>query len=90
MTVHELKCWPDPFRAVRLRKKRHEWRRSDRGFRVGDEILLREFDPSRQHPGSGIFTGRKLRCRVTYISSGPEFEIPAGFVILSIELIGLK
>jgi hypothetical protein len=42
---HELKTWPDPFSAVVIDQKRHVIRQDDRGFRVGDMLWLREWDP---------------------------------------------
>ena len=45
MTRHELKTWPKYFAAVRSGQKRFEIRRNDRDFKVGDILVLREFDP---------------------------------------------
>jgi Domain of unknown function (DUF3850) len=45
--------------------KTHDLRRADdRNFRVGDIVRLNEFDPS-----SGRYTGRKLKVKITYITS---------------------
>src|ERR1043166_3715297 len=88
-TVHELKCWPQFFRAIEEGRKTHDLRRSDdRRFRVGDQLLLREYDPS-----SGTYTGRTLSVEITYITSA---ELPCAlskdalnpaFAILSIRLL---
>ncbi len=77
---HELKCWPGPFQAVVEGRKRFEYRKNDRGFEVGDILVLREWDPS-----SKDYTGRSVRARVTYALLG-GFGIPDGFAVLSIEL----
>jgi hypothetical protein len=41
--IHDLKCWPEPFAAILSGEKRHEIRRDDRGFKVGDVLRLREY-----------------------------------------------
>lgn len=43
MKVHELKCWPEEFKAVSDGRKEFEMRRDDRGFAEGDIVILREF-----------------------------------------------
>lgn len=63
--THVLKCWPEFFDAIADGRKRHDLRRStDRDFRVGDNLHLREFDPS-----SDCYTGRSQTVRVTYVTS---------------------
>ena len=84
---HILKCWPQFFEAIRLRKKKHDLRRGDdRNFHVGDTLLLKEFDPT-----SGRYTGRSQRVLITYVTSA---DLPCAlsrdalhkdFCILSIE-----
>ena len=84
--VHDLKSWPELFEAIIAGSKLHELRRTDRAFAVGDELLLREFDPK-----SAAYTGRTTRVRVTYITSAnspcalSETAVNPGFCILSIE-----
>lgn len=76
-TTHDLKCWPDQFQATKRGEKVHEFRFNDRGFKVGDMLHLREFDPS-----TGKYTGEELRRVVTYVGEG--FGMPVGFVCLSV------
>jgi hypothetical protein len=83
MRKHELKTWPEPFDAVERREKHHEYRRDDRGFEVGDILVLHRWDP-----GKGCYTGRVLRVCVTYISRGPMFGVPDGYCVMSIEHAG--
>ena len=45
MQTHDLKIWPEHFRAVASGEKTVELRTDDRGYEVGDELLLREYDP---------------------------------------------
>ncbi len=44
-TVHELKCWPVPFAAMRDGTKRFEFRKDDRNYQVGDVLQNREWMP---------------------------------------------
>ena len=49
MKVHELKCWSEYFRALSRpeprKRKTLEVRRNDRDYKVGDYLVLREYDP---------------------------------------------
>lgn len=81
---HELKTWPEFFEATKRAHKRFELRRDDRpeGFQVGDELLLKEWDPATEAvatplragdgPGKECarikgYTGREVLVRVDYI-----------------------
>lgn len=77
--THELKTWPESFRAVREGRKTHEWRRDDRPYAVGDMLLLNEFDPTKN-----AFSGETVRVWVTFITRSPEFGVPDGWVVMSI------
>ena len=86
--THELKCWPKFFAAIARGEKRHDLRRAtDRDFRPGDQLLLREFDPSRD-----VYTGQTQIVIVTYITSSDmpcalsEQALNPEFCILSIAL----
>jgi hypothetical protein len=66
--VHELKCWPVFFDAIAAGRKRHDLRRiSDRDFRVGDRMRLREFDPKAER-----YTGREQIVEITYLTSAEQ------------------
>jgi hypothetical protein len=77
--IHLLKTLPEPFAAVRLGIKRFEYRRDDRGFDVRHALRLQEYDPKRG------YTGAELLVFVKYIARGPDYGIPEGFVVMSIE-----
>lgn len=62
--VHELKSYPYLFEATLRGTKKHDMRRADRGFRVGDRVLLREYDDKLER-----FTGRSLLATIGYITS---------------------
>lgn len=76
--THYLKTLPGPFRAVRLREKKAEMRFNDRKFRVGDVLVLREFDAR-----TGQCTGDEEVRRITHVLEGGQFGIETGYVMLS-------
>jgi hypothetical protein len=87
---HVLKCWPAGFEAITDGRKTHEFRKDDRGYRVGDLLILREWDPAQPRLGVADephYTGRQAICHVTYISRGPEFGIPEGYVVMSVSRV---
>lgn len=43
--VHSIKCWPEPFEAMKRGEKTAEFRLNDRDYRVGDTLLIREWCP---------------------------------------------
>jgi hypothetical protein len=88
---HELKCWIEPFTATVEGRKTHEFRMDDRGFRVGDTLVLREWDPcTTDFAKLPHYTGRIATCLVTYISREGMFGIPAGYVVMSIHLVSVE
>lgn len=80
MTEHELKTWPEPFQAMWDEAKRFEVRQDDRGFEVGDFLVLREWDTFREG-----YTGRAMRAEVTYLLRD-AFGLPPGLVVLSVNV----
>jgi hypothetical protein len=49
MATHELKTWPVPFAAMLEGRKMYELRPcEDREFAVGDELILREWQPAHE------------------------------------------
>jgi hypothetical protein len=62
--VHQLRSSPEFFEAILCGDKRHELRRTDRPFKVGDILELHEHDPATR-----VLTGRKLRVRITFVTS---------------------
>jgi len=85
--VHELKSWPALFEALSAGSKTHELRRNDRDYKVGDVLLLREYNPD-----AGQYTSRQIRVVVTYITSTTTPCAASGealderFCILSVKL----
>jgi len=61
--THDLKTWPRFFDAVASGAKPFEIRANDRDYRVGDRLILREFDPA-----TGEYSGRSVERVVSYVT----------------------
>lgn len=83
MTVHRLKTWPVHFGPVKEDRKRAELRKDDRDFKVGDILVLEEYDPDLLvytcDKGDPDGTCHRL---VTHALRGGL--VPEGYVLLSI------
>lgn len=79
---HDLKVWPRYFEKMRAGVKPFEVRKDDRGFGVGDILELREWDPETE-----AYTGQRIIRRITYILTGGQFGIEAGYAALAIDTI---
>lgn len=77
--VHELKCWPEPFQAVKSGAKTFEWRKDDRDYQVGDMLWLNEWDTR-----TDVYTGSPTLVKlVTYVIR-EGFGIPPGYCIMGL------
>jgi len=77
--THELKIWPEYYRAVADGSKTFEVRVFDRDYRVGDYLLLREWLPSLEE-----YTGEEARVEVTYLYVLPFSDNGTRYVVMSI------
>ena len=73
--VHPLKTDKAPFEPLFLGWKTAEFRKDDRGFKLGDQLHLREVDERK------IPTGRTVIAQITHIQTG--YGIPHGYCMLS-------
>lgn len=80
--VHELKTHIEYFIHVASGEKQFEIRKDDREFKVGDELVLKEFNQTEL-----IYTGRFLHRKVDYILKGGQFGLEEGYVIMSLSKI---
>ena len=78
MTTHELKTWPQYFAATDEGRKTVEVRRNDRDFRVGDLLVLMEYEPRQRS-----YSGRRLVRMVTEVHDLAAIGLP-GFVAMAI------
>lgn len=79
--THALKTWPEYYKAVESGQKNFEVRRNDRPFKVGDTLLLQEWDNKKEE-----YTDKELRKGVTYILKGrQEFGIFGDYVVMGLK-----
>jgi hypothetical protein len=100
-TTHELKLWPQYFEQVRNGRMKFQLRRNDRDYKVGDQLLLQEWDPIAGDVlgptgPQGHYSGRELLVRVDYIMNSQKIDeigLKVGdtrgpsFIIMSISLV---
>lgn len=77
MKTHYLRTWPVYFGAVVSGVKTFEARKDDRGFEVGDRLVLQEFEPT-----SG-YTGAQVERYVSWILRDTEY-VAAGYCVLAL------
>lgn len=77
--IHELKCPTAYFWDIHTGHKNFEVRKDDRGFKVGDALLLQEWFPKNG------YSGRQLHRNIKYILSGGDFGIQNGYVVIGLE-----
>jgi ASC-1-like (ASCH) protein len=75
--IHELKILPAYFDAVYDGRKKFEVRFNDRGYQVGDTLILREYE-------KGHYTGRSVEKKITYVLEN-SFGMEPHYCILSID-----
>lgn len=97
MFTHELKCWPPYFEAVLTGQKTFEVRLNDREYKVGEHLLLREWQPAwtappgtgSVHSPNGRYSGRQLRATITYVLSSEDkvgsFGLVNGYVVMGLK-----
>lgn len=84
-TKHLLKILPEYFEEVLKGNKTFEIRKNDRGFKLGDILILAEYSISIQS-----FTGRVIEKEVTYILEGGSFGIEKSFVVMSLQALPIS
>lgn len=89
MATYQVKSWTHFFQAIKCGKKLHDMRDlRDRKYRVGDILVLQEYDPFK-----GEYTGDTCTALVTYITSADtpcafsSSALAPGYCILSLKLI---
>lgn len=78
--THRIRSSVKSFDAMCSGKKNFELCKNDKGYKIGDNIVIEEF-------GEGIRTGRALRASIKYILENYT-GLEEGYCILAIELMG--
>jgi len=77
--THALKTWPEFFEQVVRGLKSFELRKNDRDYKLGDDILLQEYDQK-----VGKFTGNEWKGEITYVFDNESFGLKKGYILLGI------
>lgn len=78
--THALKTWTAYFEAVEKGDKTFEVRKFDRPFKVGETLLLQQWDEIHQE-----YTGKETERVITYILEGGQFGIENGFIVMGLK-----
>jgi hypothetical protein len=81
--VHELKLLTEYFLNVSSGEKNFEIRFNDRDYRVGDVLILKEFDKE-----IGL-TGRYVYREITYIIDHPDY-VKEGFIVMGMKNLEVR
>lgn len=76
--IHQLKISKKYFDDVQNGTKTFEVRKNDRGYNVGDVLILKEIDYNNN------YTGRTIKVKVTYFFS--LFGLATGYCVLGVKL----
>lgn len=74
--LHELKIYPQYFKEILNGNKKFEIRKNDRYFKVGDKVLLREWDNIK-------YSGRTIYAEITYILAEGFIGLAEGYIAFS-------
>lgn len=81
MKVHELKILPEYYNAQIEGKKNFEIRKNDRDYKVGDKLVLKEYDPKAKE-----FTGQSFITEITFITN---YQQKDGYIVLGTKDLAL-
>lgn len=90
MDIHELKILPKYFKDVVEGNKTFEIRKDDRDYKVGDILILKEYDLSNLRKitegNYTHYTCKKIVKKISYVLKDiPEFGLKEGYVLLGIK-----
>lgn len=88
---HELKIDQQCFYDIEAGRKTFEIRKDDRGYVIGDTLLLCQTLSTGVEMANGAalqYTGREVMVEVLYIMRGSCYGLLADYVVMSIRLVG--
>lgn len=77
--THYIKILPKYFKHVKSKRKTFELRKNDRNYKTGDILVLCEWDDI-----PGVFTGKQITRRVSYVLYGPDYGLEDGYCVMGI------
>lgn len=81
--THALKTWPDYFNDVWVGYKGFELRQNDRNFKLGDLVLLQEYDPEKKE-----YTRREVKGLISYLLVDVQaFGLKEGYAIFQFDIL---
>lgn len=78
--IHELKTNIEYFKQTFFGHKDWEIRRNDRDFKLGDVLILKEWNEDKKE-----FTGREIGRTISFIFNGGKYGLEDDYVIMSIQ-----
>ena len=88
--THQLKTDGAVFDAVAQRLKTYELRYDDRGYLVGDGLLLckTKYTGAEMAAGAPLeYTGDTISCKVIHVLKGPIYGLLDGWCLMSLEIL---
>lgn len=97
--THYLKTCPQFYKEVKAGNKTFELRKNDRDYKVGDILVLQEYNPNNTCSAGLIFgfiaslgqftdngyTGNEIEKKVNYILKGSCFGLEENYVIMGLK-----
>ena len=79
--IHIVKSWPDSFQAINRGEQTADIRLLDRGYTVGDFLILREY-----WAGGHRYSDNWIGCAITHLEMKAEGLAP-GYGLLSLAVV---
>jgi hypothetical protein len=80
--AHELKVHTRFFSDLFNGKKTFEVRKNDRGFKIGNILILRDYNDTKEE-----YNGGYIIAVVTYVLHGGDYGIEEGYVCMCFDII---